>query len=70
MQNYNNPDTNVFDWRKRIRQMRWSEFRSADPDRVCSDEALTANSCAHQLFSAAHRGFLPNLPMVTSVLYT
>ncbi len=25
MQNYNNPGTNVFDWRKRIRQMRWSE---------------------------------------------
>ncbi len=23
MQNYNNPDTNVFNWRKRIRQMRW-----------------------------------------------
>ncbi len=37
MQNYNNPDTNVFLWRKRIRQMRWSEFRGADPDRVCSD---------------------------------
>ncbi len=37
MQNYNNPDTNVFHWRKRIRQMRWSEFRDADPDRVCSD---------------------------------
>ncbi len=37
MQNYNNPDTNVFLWRKRIRQMRWSEFGGADPDRVCSD---------------------------------
>ncbi len=37
MQNYNNPDTNVFLWRKRIRQMRWSEFGDADPDRVCSD---------------------------------
>ncbi len=37
MQNYNNPDTNVFHWRKRIRQMRWSEFRGADPVRVCSD---------------------------------
>ncbi len=37
MQNYNNPDTNVFLWRKRIRQMRWLQFRSADPDRVCSD---------------------------------
>ncbi len=34
MQNYNNPDTNVFLWRKRIRQMRWSEFRDADPDRI------------------------------------
>ncbi len=33
MQNYNNPDTNVFLWRKRIRQMRWSEFRDDDPDR-------------------------------------
>ncbi len=29
MQNYNNPDTNVFHWRKGIRQMRWSEFRGA-----------------------------------------
>ncbi len=57
MQNYNNPDTNVFLWRKRIRQMRWSEFRGTEPDRVCSDEALTANSCAHQLFSAAHEDF-------------
>ncbi len=57
MQNYTNPDTNVFHWRKRIRQMRWSEFGGADPDRVCSDEDLTVNSCAHQLFSAAHRGF-------------
>ncbi len=37
MQNYNNPDTNVFLWRKRIRHMRWSEFRGADPVRVCSD---------------------------------
>ncbi len=38
MQNYNNPDTNVFLWRKRIRQMRWSELGgAADPDRVCSD---------------------------------
>ncbi len=37
MLNYNNPDTNVFLWRKRIRQMRWSEFGVADPDRVCSD---------------------------------
>ncbi len=37
MQNYNNPDTNVFLWRKRIRQMRWSEFGGADPVRVCSD---------------------------------
>ncbi len=47
MQNYNNPDTNVFHWRKRIRQMWWSEFGGADPDRVCSDKALTTNSCAH-----------------------
>ncbi len=37
MQNYNNPDTNVFLWRKRIRHMRWSEIRGADPVRVCSD---------------------------------
>ncbi len=37
MQNYNNPDTNVFHWMKRIRQMRWSEFGGADLDRVCSD---------------------------------
>ncbi len=37
MQKYNNPDTNVFLWRKRIHQMRWSEFGGADPDRVCSD---------------------------------
>ncbi len=25
------PDTTVFHWRKRIRQMRWSEFGGADP---------------------------------------
>ncbi len=37
MQHYNNPDTNVFLWRKRICQMRWLEFGGADPDRVCSD---------------------------------
>ncbi len=37
MQNYNNPDMNVFHWRKTIRQMRWLEFGGADPDRVCSD---------------------------------
>ncbi len=42
MQNYNNPDMNVFHWRKRIHQMRWWEFGGADPDRVCSDEALTS----------------------------
>ncbi len=37
MQNYNNPDTNVFHWRKRIRQKRCSEFGGADPVQVCSD---------------------------------
>ncbi len=37
MQNYNNPDTEVFHWRKSESQMRWSEFGGADPDWVCSD---------------------------------
>ncbi len=34
MQHYNNPDTNVFDWRKRMLN---EMFGGADPDRVCSD---------------------------------
>ncbi len=45
MQHYNNPDTNVFYWRKRIRQMTWSEFGGADPDRVCSDQRQRAAAC-------------------------
>ncbi len=64
MQNYNKPDTNVFHWRKRIRQMRWSEFRGADPDRVCSDEGQTTPAvlrCSPRI--------LKNLPMATSGLF-
>ncbi len=50
--NYNNRDTNVFHWRKRIRQMRWSEFGGADQ----------MKHWLHQLFCAAHRGFSQIFP--------
>ncbi len=57
MLNYNNPDANIFRWRNRVRQMRWSEFGGADPDRF-----VQIKPWLHQLFCSAHQGFSQIFP--------